>query len=380
MQAVQIIPGPVGGNLQIIPLPVANTVEKKPAPVAVINSGTKLSLLRDNPLFTDTVLEISGVQRFPAHKAILGISSEYFKTVLAGRFGQSSTIVLSQVEAQTVDLYLDMVYGKELVLYDWRQVLKLLVFAKFTQTNIAQQDDIIKKIMVKPQDFVEYIQELSAFYDNAIPLDVIEALNVPQGYYNNDKFESYIDEINFSDLGEEFVTALIETRTSDDNKYVIAQRAVKEGMSTNLYGLIQMEKVRPELLTPESIPFLRKFDRSRLYNTTVRHSGSMTLLIDGYLGDVIATGTKYMLLRTKTQNGRRIFLALLIRDYMDADGENVMVTVSSDGTERKIDEVLNAVAIESKTHHISEELNNAIGRLRIDADFGPIIVDTYELY
>lgn len=165
---------------------------------------------------------------------------------------------------------------------------------------------------------------------------------------------------------------------------MIAQKAVKEGMSTDLYGLVRMEKIRPELLTPESIAFLRKFDKSRLYNTTIGNS-SVTLLIDQYRGNVIATGTKYILLRTRSRDDRHLLLALRIKGdvILDEDGDEVIdgtTVISSDCTERKIEEILDAVAIEAKSFHISGELNRAIVQLRLDADFEPIVVDTYELY
>lgn len=219
-----------------------------------INFNPQFALLRNGHSF-DVMLEIPGIKRYSAHKLILGLSSEYFKALFAGRFKQSSTIVLDHVEPQTVDLYLDMIYGKEVILYDWREVLKLLVFAKFTLTDIGQ-DNIIKDIEVVSFDFVEYVRDLSALYDDAIPLDIIEGLKLYRTGFEVNGVIFNIEEINFSELGKEFVTALIETRGGDNIKYLIAQKAVKEGMSTELYGLVQMEKVSPSLRPSGSVRYL----------------------------------------------------------------------------------------------------------------------------
>ena len=359
--------------VQIIPVPVANTVEKKPTPIAVINSGGKLAQLRDNPLFTDTVLEIPGVKLFPAHKAILAISTEYFKTVLAGRFRQSSTIVLTQAEPQTVDLYLDMIYGKELVLYDWRELMKLLEFAKFTQTNIPGQDNIIKGVVISSKDFVPYIQALSAFYDNEIPIEIIASIDIPWNV-------SYINGINFSDLGEEFTKALIETRKSGDIKYLIAQKAVSEGMSTDLYGFVQAEKIRGLPITPESLPYLRRIDMNLLTaSTDVVYGREFIVSIDQYMG---ITGTiyndKYMIFTGKTKDDKHAILAIPVRQS-DENDEEKYVAISKDGTEQDIDANLVATIIKVKEFYSDTLLDNTMYHYARPGDIGPIFVDKYEL-
>lgn len=130
-----------------------------------------------------------------------------------------------------------MIYGKQIVIYYWRKLIKLLVFAKFTLANTGQ-DNIIRDIEVGSLDFVEYVQELSALYDDVIPLDIIKNLKLYRTGYEVNGVPFNIEEINFAELGEEFVSALIEMRAYETIKYLIAQKAVKEGMSTDLYGLV----------------------------------------------------------------------------------------------------------------------------------------------
>lgn len=215
-------------------------------------------MLRDDAILFDVELEIPTGQRFPAHKAILAISSEYFRTLFAGRFKQSNIVILQHVEPQTVDLWLDMIYGKNIVISDWKELLKLLTFSKFTQSEIS---DLTGIMSVSSRVFVEYVQQLSTLYDGAIPRDIVRGLSI----FTSDitiKGEIFdIKEINFSELGEEFVTALIETRGKEDIKYLIARKAINEGMSKELYNLVNLYAVTHEIRIVETIWHLLKDDK-----------------------------------------------------------------------------------------------------------------------
>lgn len=187
-----------------------NLANQRPSERITINIHPQFASLRNGPSF-DVILEIPGIKRYSAHKLILGLSSEYFKALFAGRFKQSDTIILDQVEPHIVDLYLDMIYGKQLIFTSWREVLKLLVFAKFTLTNVDQAN-IIRDMQIGSANFVDYVRELSVLYDGDIPLDIIKDLKVYRPGYEVNGVPFNLEEINFSELGDDFVRALIETR------------------------------------------------------------------------------------------------------------------------------------------------------------------------
>ena len=366
---------PVGkdaNNIAVMPM------RQKAEIVAVINKRPDLSQLRGSGFLSDITLEIAGGKRYPVHKNILAVSSEYFKTLFSGRFRQSTMIKLDDVSSSTLDLYLDMIYGKELIIYNWREVMKLLEFAKFTQTDIPGQDNIIKHIIVSPEDFVPYIQALSDFYDNEIPIEIIAYIDIP--WYDTTMNAFYIDGIKFSDLGEYFTKALIETRKSGDIKYLIAQKAVSEGMSTDLYGFVQAEKIRGLPITPESLPYLRRIDMNLLTaSTDVVYGREFIVSIDKYMGiDGTIYNDKYMIFTGKTKDDKRAILAIPVRQS-DENDEEKYVAISKDGTEQDIDENLAATIIKVKEFYSDTLLDNTMHHYGRPGDIGPLFVDKYEL-
>ena len=376
---------PVGkdaNNIAVMPM------RQKAEIVAVINKRPDLSQLRDSGLLSDITLEIPGGKRYPVHKNILAISSEYFKALFGGRFRLSTMIKLEYVSPSILDLYLDMIYGKELIFYDWRELMKLLQFAKFTQTDIPGQDNIIKHIIVSSKDFVPYIQALSDFYDNEIPIEIIGSIRIP--LYDTTVDGPHLNAINFSDLGEEFTKALIETQKHADIKYLIAQKAVSEGMSKNLYGLVQVEKIRSIPITRESLPYLRKFDMNLLTaSTELLYGTEFIVLIGEYLGietasvgmRTVGAAIQYMTFVGKTKDDRIVMLAIHVREDEageedgEEDGMDEYVAISNDGTERNIDEILAATAIKVKEFHKDILLNHDLyGRYN-----ELLFIDKYEL-
>ena len=69
--------------------------------------------------FPDVTINASNMKQYPAHKLILSIASDYFKALFTGRFTQVTEVNLTEFEPQTVELYLDMIYGERIVLHDW---------------------------------------------------------------------------------------------------------------------------------------------------------------------------------------------------------------------------------------------------------------------
>ena len=87
--------------------------------IATIDGQLNISESRKLGFLTDVVLNASNMKQYPAHKLILSIASDYFRALFTGRFTQVTEVDLTEFEAQTVELYLNMIYGERIVLHDW---------------------------------------------------------------------------------------------------------------------------------------------------------------------------------------------------------------------------------------------------------------------
>ena len=328
-------------------LPVGSV---SPIRVAVLNTSLNIGSLLDTRILSDVSLEIPG-KSYPAHKVILALASDYFKALFTNGFKDpGAKVPVGGVTPKIMELYLNMIYNQEVVLYDWRDTIQLLEFAKFTQTNIPNRDNIVGSMIVPANEFVEYVQALSNLYEGEIPVEVIKKMNVYGAQY-----------INFSDLGEEFVRSLIENNENESIKYQIANKAVSEGMSKDLYGLVQLEAIEPSLVTPESRPYLKQVNPELLssMNEIAFTYGPVTVAIVGYRGIYKIGGRKLVLFEVKAKDSPQNFQIIfqgeqeyLAEDHIDSN----VYLINSDGTRRNSEELKPGTVIRIIERHIEETI------------------------
>jgi hypothetical protein len=90
-----------------------------------INASSYLKELRDHPVFSDVSILV-GTTSFPAHRAILAKSSEYFEALLAiaattggpGCVKSDVNLVVCDItsDAEVFEKLLDLIYGKEIII------------------------------------------------------------------------------------------------------------------------------------------------------------------------------------------------------------------------------------------------------------------------
>lgn len=151
------------------------TESKLPLCFALKWKETKdLSFFRDNHSFTDITLIVSGVS-FHAHKLILATASPYFEALLLSGFKEASDncIVLKGITCEVFRLYIDLMYGKEVTINNWRNAFDLFDYLKLTLVN-WNKDSTATLFHVPPEEYVEYIKRLYLLYDDDVPRWLIE--------------------------------------------------------------------------------------------------------------------------------------------------------------------------------------------------------------
>lgn len=156
--------------------------------------------LREQRLFTDVTFIVSG-ERFPAHKAVISMASDYYKTLFTGKFREASQeIQVIDVESEVFDKYLDHVYGKAIVFTSWKDALSFASFIKFSQTSAKDMDRFVTQGYVPAKDYLEYLSGLISLYENEVPINVLQ------------KSAKYITEaIDLSELSKDIIKILVQS-------------------------------------------------------------------------------------------------------------------------------------------------------------------------
>lgn len=133
-----------------------------------------LSSLLDTNFMTDVILSASG-SYFSAHKLILAAATPYFERLFFSDFKKPETIfVLNEVSLPTLQLFIDLIYGREILLTDWKMAFDLFDF--FERVLLPWERDLaVTQIYVPPEEYLEYIQRLDRLYNGEIPISVIQA-------------------------------------------------------------------------------------------------------------------------------------------------------------------------------------------------------------
>ena len=169
-------------------------------------SNQHLYKLRDNNLLTDITL-IVGNETMRAHKFILFTASEYFERKIHGGFTPiGDTLVIQDVSPVIFKLYLDLIYGKGLILNDWHVAFELFKYLDYTQTYWSTKDtDVIECVSVPEDDFIDYIGALAELYQGEVPNDVIRA----SAFH-------LLKVIDLSPLGPDFLEVFLDSKLLTD--------------------------------------------------------------------------------------------------------------------------------------------------------------------
>ena len=138
------------------------------------NSIKDLSAFRENEILTDIILVSEGVS-VPAHKFVLLVASPYFEKMFnSGLKEQNQDLInLHEITPQVLQQYLDLIYGKEISIEDWKTAFDL--FDYFDTTLLSwHKDQVVTRFLVQPEEYSEYIRRLDRLYSGEIPEEIVK--------------------------------------------------------------------------------------------------------------------------------------------------------------------------------------------------------------
>ena len=124
--------------------------------------------------YTDLTIEVYG-NKYQVHRVTLASLSDYFDKMFTWTNGNS--IILKDVSNELFEKYLDLIYGKEVIFNNWRDLLQLCLYTKMTLLK-WRMDRVIWKLYVPPEEFVDYLKGVEQLYDCAVPIGLISKLNI----------------------------------------------------------------------------------------------------------------------------------------------------------------------------------------------------------
>ena len=163
--------------------------------IVKMNSVSDLSSMREAKILTDITLVSADNDEFAAHKMILVAASPYFEALLMNSKFQSvnERVQLKGVSAETLKLYLDLLYGKSVLIENWRTAFDLYDYFKSTLLDWNKKKAVCA-IHIRPADYLEYVERLDLLYDHGIPADIVA------------KTKQFVDStVDLSSFDEEFV-------------------------------------------------------------------------------------------------------------------------------------------------------------------------------
>lgn len=243
-------------QFSMIPLqypPLARIIKTTPI-MDISLPFTNFTDIYESMLFSDIFLQSSSGKRYPAHKLILAMFSDFFKVLFSKEFKDPGMIIELKVDDTTMKLYLDLIYKRKIQINTtWKDAIALLKFLDFTQTLVPNLEKILNSIYVKQaQEYPEFLNNVIELYHGNIPLEFIQSMcDIP------------IRMLNYKDLGEDFTRELIISTHDDDDKYDIAHKAVADGLNPSIYNLVQYEALQ-ENIDPKAKHYLKHIDDNLL--------------------------------------------------------------------------------------------------------------------
>ena len=133
--------------------------------------------------------------------------------------------MIDNVSQEVLKLYLDLIYGKEIELKDWRTVFDLYDFLEYTSTN-WNKDVVVCVDDILPEEYSEYIGRLNNVYSEGLSKSLIE--------YTAQFIKGTPD---LSEFGEEFIQIVLTSayyKNSPTNTSQIIAQLMKKGLGKNL--------------------------------------------------------------------------------------------------------------------------------------------------
>ena len=195
----------------------------------------ELSRMREREILTDVVFQV-GPRRIPAHKVIVAGSSDYFQglfTTTMREAGQS-TVTIRDVSPQIFEQFIQSIYGQPIEITDWRTGLE---FYRLTRLYLVRQEILpqLSQLEVPQEDFVEFSRQVLE-QNPELTQEIIDLI-ASQLRYN----------VDLSDFSDEFIGALLASPSyfQDDPRttYQIIDRLVKAGRDSNLYNLLDFNRI-----------------------------------------------------------------------------------------------------------------------------------------
>lgn len=172
--------------------------DKRPINKNINTQGLYRMLL--NKELTDVTIKLPEGVDFKAHKVILGVASDYFKSQFT-RFRRDDVLTVTETSAKVFQQYLAFVYGQEIDIKEWRDAFDLFDYINFTQTAWEDKDiDVVYSVRFPVKDFVEYIDRIAELYDGEVPNNVLESTA-----------DHLLELVDLSPLGEEAMIVLLNS-------------------------------------------------------------------------------------------------------------------------------------------------------------------------
>ena len=134
---------------------------------------SNLNSLRRAEIMTDLTLTIAGEISLPVHTLVLVAASSYFERLLMGSFQPvGETLEIRGVSAQILQMYVNLIYGEEIIIPDWKTCFDLYDYLNYTSVNWNKESAVCMQY-VPSAEYLEYIGRIDRVYDGEIPKEVI---------------------------------------------------------------------------------------------------------------------------------------------------------------------------------------------------------------
>lgn len=259
--------------------------------INVKGSKINLSDIYKSKILSDIELNANDGGKIMAHKLILSIRSEYFLKLFAGSFKPVGSSIQLDVSTKILNLYLQLIYESETVVDNWKDLIRLFKFLDITSTNIIDFQTIMDRINVPTEEYSEFLNAIIELYHNELPISIIKLI---ENFAPNS--------LNYNDLGEEFTRLLIKTRYDDNTKYLIAHKAVQDGLNPSLYRLIWGDNLTVGKIDPMAETYFKYRDvLTDDIQANIKNNLPFRAIITRN-NAIVYNGKRIILLRGKKQN------------------------------------------------------------------------------
>lgn len=134
-------------------------------PIYQPNRNGVLQQLWPSGLFSDVTLKV-GDESFRVHRAILAVSSPYFKALFT--YQPEPVIKLEELEPEIFRQVLNLIYGQK-VEFDGLEGLKLLIYLQRFELSQVDPMNVIERMKVEEEDLGEFLSLIDQLYPMEYP-------------------------------------------------------------------------------------------------------------------------------------------------------------------------------------------------------------------